>query len=200
MRLALIFILLLAQSAAAASKPDNGDKNAGATPLYGELSYRDGAENRRVWLDPKAFLEFDGTPAVAQLMRKLDASAKPRAIGKNRLWLLAGIDAATAREVVLRKLPKARLSPVYRDAPATTGRARALTGELIVTVRGQGPATAQFLAEHGLVLVRTLPPETHAAVVRPKKATDPLALADGLSKVDGVASATAVWWLESAPR
>ena len=200
MRLALIALLLVSRLASAAGKPPVDAKGAGATPLFGDLAYLDGAEARHAWLDPKAFIEFDASQNVARLMLKLDASAKPLAVGKNRLWTLAGLDAATVREVLARKLPKTHVAPVYRDAPSTAGRARAMTGEVLVTMRGQATATPAFLTEYGLILVRTLPPATHAVVVRPKSETDPLALAGRLAKVDGVASVSAVWWLESAAR
>jgi hypothetical protein len=172
----------------------------GARPLYGELSYRDGREARRVWLDPAALLEFDGSDATAKLLRSLDASAVPTAYGRHRLWQLKGIDAGTALRAVEAKRPGVRLAPVYRDAPSSAGRARALTGELLLSARLGAAERARLLEKHALLQVRSLPAPTHALVVRPRGRADPLKLAETISTEPGVRQASAVWWLESKAR
>lgn len=193
--LAAVALVLSASSAQAKGK-GQGD------PLLGSITYVDGAQKRRVWLDPRAIAEFAASDGGAAAVKAVDPAATvAKRAGGVRLWLLSA-DVSAALEQLAARRPGQRFARVYRDAPSTAGRARALTGNLVVTLAPSvSPAAVRkLLASKRLELRRSLPAPPNTALVQPPKGSDPLALAESLAKTRGVVHATADWWLEVAVR
>ena len=145
-------------------------------PLYGEVTWSDGGDARKAWLDPKAIVELDAGDKGRKAVLAIDPKATSRTIGKARLWRLS-VDGARVIEKLAATQPAGRFMAVYRDAPSTTGRARALTGELIVTVTSDQVTTARKLfASRLLTLVKPLPAPPGTFRVKPMAKVDPIAL------------------------
>lgn len=169
-------------------------------PLYGELAWSEAGEARKAWLDPKAIVELDATAEGRKAVLAIDRAATSRNVGKARLWRLS-TDGGRVLEKLASTAPRGRFHAVHRDAPSTTGRARALTGELLVTVAtAQVPTARKLLASKLLEVVKALPAPPGTFRVRPMARVDPIVLASKLEGAPGIVSATPNWWLEVAPR
>lgn len=165
-----------------------------------KLSWNDGGELRDAWLDPRAILEFEADEAGARAVKSIDPAASGTKSGQARVWRLASMEGREAIARLSKTMPKGRFVPVYRDAPSVGSRARALTGELVVTVSSDVANPRKMLGERLLLVVRSLPSSPNSFLVRPPAAVDPIKLASRLTGSRGVVSAVPNWWLEGAAK
>jgi len=165
-------------------------------PLEAKVTWRDGGEPREAWIDPRAIVEFEASEAGEGAVRAADPGATSRRRGRARLWHLGTPRAREVLAQLSKSMPKGCFARVYRDAPSSSSRARALTGELVVTVAPDVASPRKLLGERLLVVVRSLPATTHTFLVRPPAPVDPLVLAAKLSGARGIVSAVPDWWLE----
>jgi hypothetical protein len=171
-----------------------------APRLEARVTWQDGEERREAWIDPRAIVEFDANEAGERAVKALDSLAVGRWSGRARLWRLGRPEAGEALAKLSKSLSRGRFARVFRDAPSSSSRARALTGELVVTVSPDVTSPRKLLGERLLVVVRSLPATTHTFLVRPQAPVDPLLLASRLSGSPGVVSAVPNWWLEGAAK
>jgi hypothetical protein len=201
--LAALLSVALSLSAVYAAEPKTAMSKA--TPLTQSYVWYDGDREQRVWLNPQAVAEFDPDPQGESAMKSVHSSARVLPTKHNqdsvRLWQLDST-AATALGSLKTSHPQGNYSVVLHDGPASTGRMRALPGNVIVYLDPQWSQTtvSNWLRTHKLELVKKLEIGPNIYVIKTAPGLEALEIANALYRSGEVKAAYPNWWQEVTTR
>lgn len=167
----------------------------------------DGQQERKIWLDPGLVAEFHvGKGNAARSAVKSvypDAVPVPMRQGAVRLWRLgSGMDSNTAVRALGSANQTGNYSPVLHDGPTTTGRMRALPGNVIVYLNPawDSEAVNAWVNQHQLEIVKKLEIGPNIYVIKTGPGLEALNTANALYKSGEVVAAFPDWWEEVTTR
>jgi len=176
-----------------------------STPLTQTYVWYDGEREQRVWLNPQVIAEFNPGTEGASAMKSAYAGArvvptkhKQAAV---RLWQLDST-AETAIRSLKASHPQGSYSAVLHDAPVSTGRMRALPGNVIVYLNPQWnqAAVSNWLSARKLEIVKKLEIGPNIYVIKTGPGLEALETANALYRSGEVKAAFPDWWQEVVPR
>jgi len=165
----------------------------------------DGDQKRTVWLNPRLVAEFGSNSKSQSALKMAYSSAEeiPARHGSIRLWRLANTVAAKAAIRNLKSSPaNSTYSPVLHDGPSSSGRMRALPGNIIVHL---DPSWGQdlidgWLSQNKLEVVKKLNIGPNIFVIETAPGLAALELANRLHDAGEVVAAYPDWWKEVVTR
>jgi len=161
----------------------------------------DGAQKRTIWLNPQLIAEFDSNAGNRSVLKAAYSSAEevPFKHGSIRIWKLTNIVTAKAAIKSLKSSPtNGKYSPVLHDAPSSSGRKRALPGNIIVHLDsswGQDLIDG-WLNQNNLEVVKKLNIGPNIFVIKTDSGLAALELANRLHDAGEVVAAYPDWWKE----
>lgn len=178
-----------------------------APKLQEAYVWYDGDRERQVWLNPELVAEFNaGKGAAARSSVKSvysDAVKVPKRYGSVSIWRLG---AGTGSDAAIAKLSTAgqpgKYSPVLHDSPSSSGRMRALPGNIIVYLdpAWSSDAVTAWAAKHQLEIVKKLEIGPNIYIIRTGPGLEALNAANTLYKSGEVIAAFPDWWEEKKTR
>ena len=186
-----------------------GAKNAtsGEIRLQQAYVWYDGEQERQIWFDPALVAEFNaGSGNTAQSAVKsvyADAVPVPMRHGAVRVWYLgSGVEASAAVSALNSIKPAGNYSPVLRDGPTTTGRMRALPGNIIVYLNPAWDSAAvnTWISQRKLEIVKKLEIGPNIYIIKTGPGLEALNTANALYKSGEVVAAFPDWWEEVTTR
>ena len=175
----------------------------------GELTqfyvWNDGEQDRKVWLSPNLMAEFNasGTPRSPTAALSLAPATRIAKRGAIALWRLdEGASVSETLTQIQAADPTRSFSPVLHDGPWTSGRMRALPGNVILMLNPVwGDAEInQWISEQGLTVVKKLNFGKNILVLQTPPGLASLQIANSLADLPGVAAAFPNWWVEVSLR
>lgn len=165
----------------------------------------DGDRERTVWLNPQLVVEFNPSEESRSAFKTANSSAEeiPFKQGSIRLWKLSeNVTAKTAMQSLNSSHANSRYSPVLQDGPSSSGRMRALPGNIIIHLdpSWQQPAVDIWLEKNKLEVVRKLNIGANIFVIKTDAGLASLEIANSFHQTDGVVAAYPDWWTEVATR
>ena len=176
-----------------------------STPLTQAYVWYDGDREQQVWLNPQVVAEFNPGPAGASAMKSVSSGASivptPHKQAGVRLWRL-GNTTGTAIGSLRANHPQGKYSAVMHDAPTSTGRMRALPGNIIVYLNPQWDAAAvnTWLSTRKLEIVKKLEIGPNIYLIKTGPGMEALTTANTLYRSGEVKAAFPDWWQEVSPR
>ncbi len=176
-----------------------------APQLSQSYVWYDGNRQQTVWLNPQVVAEFNPSPQGATAARSADANAKmlpvKRSQGGVRLWQMNNTGDVAVRGLVASH-PTGKYSPVFHDAPTSSGAMRALPGNIIVYLNPTWDATtvSNWIKTHKLEVVKKLEIGPNIYVIKTAPGLDALTTANALYLSGEVAAAFPDWWQEVTTR
>lgn len=176
-----------------------------STPLTQAYVWYDGDREQRVWLNPQVVAEFNPGADGERAMQSAHAGArivplqhKQAAI---RLWQLDNT-ADTAIRSLKASHPQGNYSAVLHDGPTSTGRMRALPGNVIVYLNPQWNRAAvnNWVGARKLEIVKQLEIGPNIYVIKTGPGLEALETANTLYRSGEVKAAFPDWWEEVATR
>jgi len=176
-----------------------------STPLTQTYVWYDGEREQRVWLNPQVIAEFNPGTEGASAMKSAYAGArvvptkhKQAAV---RLWQLDST-AETAIRSLKASHPQGSYSAVLHDAPVSTGRMRALPGNVIVYLDPQWDEAAvnNWLSTRNLEMMKKLEIGSNIYVIKTAPGLEALETANTLYRSGEVKAAFPDWWEEVVTR
>ncbi len=197
----LFFTMSLNLACAAESKRVMSD----STPLTQAYTWYDGDREQQAWLNPQVVAEFNpGLQGESSIMsadaaaRNLPTKNRQAAV---RIWKLS-----ETAENAIRNLksinPQGKYSAVLHDGPSSTGRMRALPGNVIVYLDPQWDeaAVSNWLRAHSLEIVKKLEIGLNIYVIKTGPGMEALETANSLYLSGEVKAAFPDWWQEVSTR
>lgn len=176
-----------------------------SAPLTQAYVWYDGDRERQVWLNPQIVAEFNPDPQGESSLKSAYAAARimhtKRRQAAVRLWKLNDT-AETAIRSLKTIHPQGKYSAVLHDGPSSTGRMRALPGNVIVYLDPQWDETAvsHWLSSHKLEIVKKLEIGPNIYVIKTGPGLEALATANALYRSGEVKAAFPDWWQEVVTR
>jgi hypothetical protein len=176
-----------------------------AAPLTQSYVWYDGDRERQVWLNPQIVAEFNpGTQGESSIKSAYAAATvmhTKRRQASVRFWKLDNTAATVIRSLKTIH-PQGKYSPVLHDAPGSSGRMRALPGNIIVYLDPQWDAAAvsSWLGSHKLEIVKKLEIGTNIYVIKTGPGLEALDTANALYRSGEVKAAFPDWWQEVVTR
>ncbi len=177
-----------------------------AASLSESYSWHDGERIQRVWLNPDLLTEFNPSESGASAVKNASPGAAPQSTKRPqagvRLWRINN-NASNATVRALRAAhPRGAYSPVFHGSSSTSGRMRALPGNVIVFFNLQWDATTvkNWIEARKLKVVKKLEIGANVYVIKTAPGLDALDVANSLYQSGEVVSATPNWWEEMATR
>jgi hypothetical protein len=176
-----------------------------STPLTQVYVWYDGDREQQVWLNPQVVAEFNPGPQGESAMKSAHSGARVLPTKHNqaavRLWQLDNT-AETAIRSLKASHPQGKYSAVFHDGPASTGRMRALPGNIIVYLDPQwdGAAANNWLSARQLGIVKKLEIGPNIYVIKTGPGLEALETANALYRSGEVKAAFPDWWQEVATR
>ena len=173
-------------------------------PLTQSYVWYDGDREQQVWLNPQVVAEFNPSPEGESAMQGVSSSARIVSTQHKqagiRLWRLD--NTATAIHNIATNYPQGKYSAVMHDAPTSTGRMRALPGNIIVYLNPQWDAAAvsNWLKTRKLEIVKKLEIGPNIYVIKTSPGMEALTTANTLYRSGEVKAAFPDWWQEVSPR
>jgi hypothetical protein len=207
--LKMISLILLATCALFIGNAIAGSKNAQnkAVKLQQAYLWYDGQHERQIWLNPGLVAEFHASKSdVSKSTVKsvyADAVKVPKRYGTVRLWRLGGgVSAETAVRTLAAKNQTGKYSPVLHDGPTTSGRMRALPGNVILYLNPEWDiATVNaWVNQHQLEIVKKMDIGPNIYVIKTGPGLEALNIANSLYKSGEVVAAFPDWWEEVTTR
>ena len=186
-----------------------GLKNApsNAAKLQESYMWYDGQQERQVWLNPGLVAEFNPVQGslVNSTVKSLYSDAVPvsKLHGSVRFWRLGSGAHSDVAAINLRKANQAeKYSPVLHDSPSSTGRKRALPGNIIIYLNPvwDGNAVNAWVNQHQLEIVKKLDIGPNIYVIKTGPGLEALSTANTLYKSGEVIAAFPDWWEEVTTR
>lgn len=165
----------------------------------------DGNREQRVWLNPQVVAEFNPGPQGESAMKSAHSGATALSTKHKqavvRLWQLDNT-AETAIRGLKASHPQGNYSAVFHDGPASTGRMRALPGNVIVYLDPKwSQATANnWLNARKLEIVKKLEIGPNIYVIKTGPGLEALETANALYRTGEVKAAFPDWWQEVTTR
>ena len=176
-----------------------------STPLTQTYVWYDGDREQQVWLNPQVVAEFNPGPKGESTMKGISSSASimstPHKQAGIRLWRM-GNTTETVISTISTHHPQGKYSAVMHDAPTSTGRMRALPGNIIVYLNPLWDAAAvnNWLSTHKLEIVKILEIGPNIYIIKTGPGMEALTTANTLYRSGEVKAAFPDWWQEVAPR
>ena len=176
-----------------------------STALTQPYVWYDGDREQRVWLNPQIVAEFNPGAEGERAMKNANSSARAMPTKHKqaviRLWQLDKTADGAIRSLKA-KYPAGKYSPVLHDGPTSTGRMRALPGNIIVYLDPQWDETAvsKWLSSHKLEVVKKLEIGPNIYVIKTGPGLEALETANTLYRSGEVKAAFPDWWQEVATR
>ena len=197
----LLFAMSLNVACAAESK--RGMSNS--TLLTQIYTWYDGDREQQAWLNPQVVAEFNPSPQGESSLKSADADAKIMPTKHRqaavRVWKLRNTAENAIRN--LRSIyPQGKYSAVLHDGPSSTGRMRALPGNIIIYLDPQWDETAvsNWLIAHSLEIVKKLEIGSNIYVIKTGPGMEALEIANSLYLSGEVKAAFPDWWQEVSTR
>ena len=201
--LVALSLLFAGQSMAGVTKKSQSK----SAKLQQSYVWYDGEQERQVWLNPDLMAEFGaGKGSAAKSSVKsvyADAVQVPKRFGSVNIWRLG---AGTGSDAAIAKLSTAgqpgKYSPVLHDGPSSTGRMRALPGNIIVYLdpAWNNESVNAWAAGHQFEIVKKLEIGPNIYVIRTGPGLEALNIANTLYKSGEVVAAFPDWWEEKTTR
>jgi hypothetical protein len=204
LRIPLIVLALLSVAGTACATTADRDKPERPSLAQSYVWY-DGDQPRQVWLDPGLIAEFDAPSKAKQgsaVRKALPNASEVRTSQRGlRLWRVDD-DSVRAARSVRSAQPRAKVSPVLREAPSADAPMRALPGGVVVhLVPGWSERHAKdWLESQQLEVVRKLDFGRNVFLVHSEPGLEALELANALREKDPVVAAMPDWWEQVEPR
>jgi hypothetical protein len=198
-------VLTVALSLNAAYAADTKNAVNESTSLTQAHVWYDGVRERQVWLNPGVVAEFDPSPQGEDSAKSINPSAavlpvkhKQHAV---RLWQLDNTANSATRNLKTIH-PQGKYSAVFHDGPSTSGRMRALPGNIIVYLDPQWSKTTvnNWLSTHKLEVVKKLEIGPNIYVIKTGPGLEALDTANTLYRSGEVKAAFPDWWREVTTR
>lgn len=176
-----------------------------SAPLTQAYVWYDGDHERQVWLNPQIVAEFNPGPQGERSIRSAYAAATimqtKRGQAGIRFWKLNDT-AGNAIRSLKSIQPQGKYSPVLHDGPSSSGRMRALPGNVIVYLDPQWDEAAvhSWLSSRKLEIVKKLEIGTNIYVIKTGPGLEALDTANALYRSGEVKAAFPDWWQEVATR
>lgn len=174
-------------------------------PLTQSYVWYDGDRKQQVWLNPQVVAEFYPGPKGESAMKNVSSSARivstPHKQAGIRFWRMDNAT-ATAISNISADHPQGKYSAVLHDTPISTGRMRALPGNIIVYLNPQWDAAAisNWLGVHKLEIVKKLEIGPNIYLIKTGPGMEALTTANALYRSGEVKAAFPDWWQEITPR
>lgn len=201
--LAVLLSTALALNVACAAESKMARNNS--TALTQAYVWYDGDREQQVWLNPQVVAEFNPGPQAESSIKSADPAAnivptkhKQDAV---RFWKLSGA-AETAIQGLKSIHPQGNYSAVLHDGPSSTGRMRALPGNIIVYLDPQWnrAAVSNWISANKLEIVKKLEIGPNIYVIKTGPGLKALETANALYLSGEVKAAFPDWWQEVATR
>lgn len=174
-------------------------------PLTQAYAWYDGDREQQAWLNPRVVAEFNPGPQGESAMKGAHSGARVLPTKHKqaviRLWQLDNT-AETAIRSLKASHPQGNYSAVLHDGPASTGRMRALPGNVIVYLDPQWGEAAvnNWLSTRKLEIVKKLEIGPNIYVIKTGPGLEALETANALYRSGEVKAAFPDWWQEVATR
>lgn len=209
--LKMISLILLAVCGLFMGQAFAGSKNAPGNAIKLQQAYLwfDGEQERQIWINPDLVAEFHagaGNSNAAKSTVKsvyADAVQVSKRYGAVRLWRTgSGVGSEAAVRTLAAANQTGKYSPVLHDGPTTTGRMRALPGNIIVYLNPawDSEAVAAWVNQHQLEIVKKMEIGPNIYVIKTGPGLEALNIANALYKSGEVVAAFPDWWEEVATR
>ena len=176
-----------------------------STLLTQAYTWYDGDREQQVWLNPQVVAEFNPSPQGESSIKSANAAARIMPTKHRqaivRFWKLSGT-ADTAIRNLKSIYPHGKYSAVLHDGPSSTGRMRALPGNIIIYLDMQWDeaAVSNWLSAHRLEIVKKLEIGPNIYVIKTGPGMEALETANSLYLSGEVKAAFPDWWQEVATR
>ena len=200
--LAILLSAVLSNAASAMEPRMATNKSTSLTQSY---VWYDGDREHQVWLNPQMVAEFNPSSEGEKAMQSISSTAKIASTQHQqagvRFWRLENTTATATRSISANH-PQGKYSVVMHDAPTSTGRMRALPGNIIVYLNPQWDAAAvsNWLKTRKLEIVKKLEIGPNIYVIKTGPGMEALTTANTLYRSGEVKAAFPDWWQEVAPR
>jgi hypothetical protein len=205
-KIALLIILALSGLYCAHAFAGSNNAQGKAAKLQQAYVWYDGQRERQIWLNPGIVAEFHANKgnAAQSTVKRVYADAVPISThGTVRLWRLgSGVDSNTAVRALRSANQLGNFSPVLHDGPTTTGRMRALPGNIIVYLdpAWDGAAVNAWVSKHQLEIIKKLEIGPNIYLIKTGPGLDALNTANALYKSREVVAAFPDWWKQVTTR
>jgi len=207
-KLKIALLIILALSGLYLGQACAGAKNAPEKVVILQQSYvwYDGQHERQIWLNPSIVAEFHankGNAAQSALKSVYKDAVLISTHGTVRLWRLgSGVDSNTAVRALSGASQPGNYSPVLHDGPTTTGRMRALPGNIIVYLNPawDDAAVNAWVSKHQLEIVKKLEISPNIYLIKTAPGLEALNTANALYKSGEVVAAFPDWWKQVTTR
>ena len=180
-----------------------------AAPKESQLTesyvWYDGSREQTVWLNPQVVAEFNPSKLGATVAKGVDASAMMQPMKQSqagvRLWQINNTAGVAVRGLTTSN-PSGSYSPVLHDSPSSSGRMRALPGNIIVYLDPQWEEAkvSSWLNSHKLEIVKKLEIGPNIYVIKTDPGLAALDMANMLYRSGEVKAAFPDWWQEVVAR
>lgn len=176
-----------------------------STPLTQAYVWYDGEREQRVWLNPQVVAEFNPGAQGESVMKSAASGARILTMKHNqaavRFWQLDNT-AETAIRSLRSSHPQGGYSAVFHDGPASSGRMRALPGNVIVFLDPQWTQAAvnNWVGKRKLEIVKKLEIGPNIYLIKTGPGLEALETANTLYRSGEVKAALPDWWQEVATR
>lgn len=207
--LKIISLLILASCGLFLGHAFAGSKNTPSKTVKLQQAYiwYDGQQEQQIWLNPGLVAEFhtdDSYPTTSAVKSVYaDAVPVPKYHGAVRLWQLSGgVHSEKAIQTLSATDQTGKYSPVLHDGPTTTGRMRALPGNVIVYLNPawDSEAVNAWVSQHQLEIVKKLEIGTNIYIIKTGPGLESLNTANALYRSGEVVAAFPDWWEEVTTR
>lgn len=176
-----------------------------STPLTQAYVWYDGDREQQVWLNPQVVAEFNPGAEGESAMKSAVTGARVMPTKHHqaviRFWQLDNTAEAAIRSLKTSH-PQGKYSAVLHDGPASTGRMRALPGNIIVYLDPQWNQTVvnNWLSARKLEIVKKLEIGPNIYVIKTGPGLEALEAANALYRSGEVKAAFPDWWQEVVTR
>jgi hypothetical protein len=187
-----------------------GSKNAVKSaqpeqPLEQSYVWYDGDREQKIWLNPDLVADFNPPTSGQGPVKKAYTDARPLSKRHKgvRLWQVkSGSNLLGVIHDMKTLQPDGKYSPVFHDTPMTSGRMRALPGNIIAYLNPAWGETEvnRWVGEKNLEIVKKLKIGPNIFVFKTGPGLEALETANALYKSGEVIAAFPDWWEEVSPR
>lgn len=200
----IIAVMLLCIGFNAVSAENSKQATGKAFSNATTYTWYNGSRAKTIWLNPDLIAEFNGN--VKQQANNALANSATPVPGKRasiRLWRLKqGKTSKQQMKQLQNNLPNAKVSPVLHDGPSSSGRKRALPGNIIVHLDPgwNSQQVKTWLQSNKLEVVKRLNIGPNIYVIKTGPGLEALEKANAIYQSGEVVAAYPDWWQEVVKR
>jgi hypothetical protein len=198
-------VLFFAMALNVACAVESKSAMSNSTLLTQTYTWYDGDREQQVWLNPQVVAEFNPSSQGESSIMSADAAAKIMPTKHKRIavriWKLRDTTENTIRN--LNSIyPQGKYSAVLHDGPSSSGRMRALPGNIIIYLDPQWDeaTVSTWLSAHKLEIVKKLEIGPNIYVIKTDPGMKALETANSLYLSGEVKAAFPDWWQEVSTR